>query len=140
MSIHAAEPNPVTEHNHSAHPESYGRMGEDRRERQRYHRDVLFLTLCAIFLTALVMGNIIGTTKFVTLFSLTIPDWLLPLVPGLVRSGSTYAMVIPVGLLAFPVTFLATDLVSELFGRKRAQLLVWVGFFMNIFMIIVTSL
>jgi len=139
MSIHAAEPNPVTEHNHSAHPESYGRMGEDRRERQRYHRDVLFLTLCAIFLTALVMGNIIGTTKFVTLFSLTIPDWLLPLVPGLVRSGSTYAMVIPVGLLAFPVTFLATDLVSELFGRKRAQLLVWVGFFMNIFMIIVMS-
>ena len=48
-------------------------------------------------------------------------------------------MVIPVGLLAFPVTFLATDLVSELFGRKRAQLLVWVGFFMNIFMIIVMS-
>ncbi|MCH8524585.1 MAG: hypothetical protein LAT52_08555, partial [Balneolales bacterium] len=91
-------------------------------EKHRFRRDVLFLSLCAVFLTALVMGNIIGTTKFVTLFSLTIPDWALSLVPELVRSGNQYAMIIPVGLLAFPVTFLATDLISELFGRKRAQL------------------
>ncbi|MCC5926804.1 MAG: queuosine precursor transporter [Bacteroidetes bacterium] len=109
-------------------------------EKHRFRRDVLFLSLCAVFLTALVMGNIIGTTKFVTLFSLTIPDWALSLIPELVRSGNQYAMIIPVGLLAFPVTFLATDLISELFGRKRAQLLVWVGFFMNIFMIIVMSI
>jgi queuosine precursor transporter len=108
-------------------------------DNRKFYRDVLFLSLCAIFLTALVMGNIIGTTKFVTLFSLNIPDWLLPLVPELVRNGNNYAMIIPVGLLAFPITFLATDLVSELFGRRRAQLLVWVGFFMNLFMIAVMS-
>lgn len=110
------------------------------KDEHQFRRDVLFLSLCAVFLTALVMGNIIGTTKFVTLFTLTVPDWALGLVPELVRDGNRYAMVIPVGLLAFPVTFLATDLVSELFGRKRAQLLVWVGFFMNIFMIVVMSI
>jgi len=42
---------------------------------------------------------------------------------------------IPAGLLAYPVTFLATDLISELYGRRRAQLVVWVGFAMNFFML-----
>ncbi len=100
-----------------------------------YKRDALFLGLCAVFLTALVMGNIIGTTKFVQLFSFDIPRWALPLVPDLVRDGRYYEMVIPAGLLAFPFTFFVTDLISELFGRKKAQLLVFVGFAMNIFML-----
>lgn len=108
-------------------------------EKFSYRRDFLFLGLTAIFLTALVMGNIIGSTKFVTLFSLTLPDWFLPLVPELVRDGSRYSMIIPVGLLAFPATFLATDLISELFGRKKAQMVVWIGFFMNIFMLLVMT-
>jgi len=105
-----------------------------------YQRDLLFLGLTAVFLTSLIMGNIIGTTKFVTLFSLTIPDWALGLVPELVRSGSTYSMIIPVGLLAFPATFLATDLISELFGHRKAQLVVWIGFFMNMFMILIMTI
>lgn len=102
-------------------------------------RDALFLGLCAIFLTALVMGNIIGTIKFVRLFSFEFPGWFLPLVPELIREGSRYELVIPVGLLAFPFTFFATDLISELFGRKKAQLLVLTGFFMNIFMLGIMS-
>lgn len=101
----------------------------------RYRRDALFLGLCAVFLTALVMGNIIGTTKFIRLLSFELPVWMLPLVPELVREGGTYSMSIPVGLLAFPFTFFATDLISELFGRKKAQMLVWVGFLMNLFML-----
>lgn len=105
-----------------------------------YKRDLLFLGLTAVFLTSLIMGNIIGTTKFVTLFSIHIPDWALGLVPELVRSGSTYSMIIPVGLLAFPATFLATDLISELFGRRKAQLVVWIGFFMNMFMILIMTI
>lgn len=107
---------------------------------KQFKRDVLFLSLCAIFLTALVMGNIIGTTKFVTLFQFTLPDWMIPIVPALVRDDALYVMSIPVGLMAFPVTFLVTDLVSELFGRKRAQLLVWMGFFMNLFMLAIMTI
>jgi len=105
-----------------------------------YKRDVLFLGLTAVFLTSLIMGNIIGTTKFVTLFSVSIPDWMLAIVPELVRDGNIYSMIIPVGLLAFPATFLATDLISELFGRRKAQLVVWIGFFMNMFMIAVMTI
>lgn len=106
----------------------------------KFKRDALFLTLCAVFLTALVMGNIIGTTKFATLFQFNLPDWMIPIVPSLVRDESVYIMSIPVGLMAFPFTFLVTDLVSELFGRRRAQLLVWVGFFMNLFMLAIMTL
>ncbi len=72
-----------------------------------------YTLLAGIFLTSLTVGNIVGVTKFVDL----------------------KLFVIPAGLLAYPVTFLATDLISELYGRRRAQSVVWVGFIMNIFML-----
>jgi len=76
-------------------------------------KEKLFLFLSGIFITALVLGNIIGTTKFVNVFGLTVPA----------------------GVLAYPFTFLATDLICELYGKKKAQTLVWIGFILNIFML-----
>lgn len=108
--------------------------------RLQYRRDALFLSLAGIFLTSLVLGNVIGTTKFVTIFSVNMPGWLQGLTPSLVRDGSIYTMSVPVGVIAYPFTFLATDLISELFGRKKAQLVVWVGFGMNVFMLFLMSL
>ena len=75
--------------------------------------DGFYLLLSGIFLTSLTLGNIVGITKFVDL--------------GI--------FVIPAGLLAYPITFLATDIMSEIYGRKRAQQLVWTGFAMNFFML-----
>tara|TARA_A100001011_G_scaffold369072_1_gene424037 strand:- start:177 stop:911 length:735 start_codon:yes stop_codon:yes gene_type:complete len=107
---------------------------------KNHRRDALFLTLSGVFLTSLVLGNVIGTTKFVTIFSLDLPSWLQALTPELVRNGSNYTMSVPAGVVAYPFTFLATDLISELFGRKRAQMLVWVGFGMNVFMLLLMSI
>tara|TARA_B100000315_G_C14594741_1_gene598184 strand:+ start:565 stop:1254 length:690 start_codon:yes stop_codon:yes gene_type:complete len=76
-------------------------------------KDKLYLFLAGIFLTALVLGNLIGITKFVQVFSLSVPA----------------------GVLAYPFTFLATDLICELFGKQKARTMVWVGFAMNIFML-----
>ena len=76
-------------------------------------KEKLFLFLSGIFLTSLVLANIIGTTKFVIVFGLTVPA----------------------GVLEYPFTFLATDLICELYGKKRAQALVWVGFAMNFVML-----
>ena len=59
-------------------------------------KDKLFTLLSGIFLTALVLGNVIGTTKFVNVFGL----------------------IVPAGVLAYPFTFLATDLICELYGKK----------------------
>jgi len=36
-------------------------------------KEKLFLLLSSIFLTSLVVGNIIGTTKFVNVFGLIVP-------------------------------------------------------------------
>ncbi|MEX0721339.1 MAG: queuosine precursor transporter [Balneolaceae bacterium] len=98
--------------------------------------DALFLSLAGIFLTSLVLGNIIGTTKFVTLFEVQLFDWLVAITPAIILDQTIYAMSVPVGVLAYPFTFLTTDLISELYGRKKAQLVVWVGFFMNVFMLL----
>ncbi|MEE9166854.1 MAG: queuosine precursor transporter [Candidatus Neomarinimicrobiota bacterium] len=76
-------------------------------------KERLLIFLSGIFLTALILGNVIGTTKFVSVFGL----------------------VVPAGVLAYPFTFLATDLICELYGKKRAQTIVWIGFIMNFFML-----
>ena len=41
------------------------------------------------------------------------------------------------GVIAYPVTFLVTDLISEIYGRKRADLAVKVGFVASVFVTIV---
>lgn len=116
-------------------------MDPDISKSQNQHkRDILFLSLVGVFITSLVIGNIVGTTKFVTIFSFTMPNWMQSITPVLVRDGSLYVMSVPVGLLAYPFTFLATDLISELFGRKKAQLVVWIGFFLNMYMLLILSL
>lgn len=104
-----------------------------------YKRDALFLSLAGIFLTSLVLGNVIGTTKFVTIFSIELSGWWENIIPELVQDSGVYTMSVPVGVIAYPFTFLATDLISELYGRKKAQLVVWVGFFMNVFMLFLMS-
>ena len=100
-----------------------------------HKRDALFLFLSGIFLTSLVLGNVIGTTKFVTIFEMDLPGWLEAITPDIVRNGAHYTMSVPAGIIAYPFTFLATDLISELFGRKKAQMIVWIGFIMNFFML-----
>lgn len=88
-------------------------MPEYAPSRAERFSDGFYLLLSGIFLTSLTLGNVVGVTKFVDL--------------GL--------FVIPAGLLAYPITFLATDIMSEIYGRRRAQRLVWTGFAMNFFML-----
>lgn len=66
-----------------------------------YKCDALFLSLAGIFLTSLVLGNVIGTTKFVTVFAVELPAWLLAVTPEMVRSESIYTMSVPVGVIAY---------------------------------------
>ncbi|MCB1191369.1 MAG: queuosine precursor transporter [Leptospiraceae bacterium] len=82
------------------------------------YRERVFLILSAIFISSLVMANLIGITKIFSFFGIGIP----------------------VGIIPYPITFLATDLISELYGKKRASFVVWVGFMMNIFMLLVTTI
>ena len=86
-------------------------------------RERVFLLLAALFIGTLAMLNILGITRFIDLsfrvFGLEIP------------------VVIAVGVLPYPVTFLCTDFVSELYGRQRANFLVWMGLIINVWVMFI---
>lgn len=92
----------------------------------RRRREWTFLLLAGVFLGSLTMLNILGVSRFIDLSS-----WL-----GL-SDGSDFRFVIAVGVLPYPITFLCTDLISELYGRKRANMVVWIGLILNIWVLIV---
>ena len=41
------------------------------------------------------------------------------------------------GVLPYPVTFLCTDFISELYGRRRANFVVWVGLALNVWVVFI---
>lgn len=77
----------------------------------------LYLLLCGLFLGGLVVTNLIAG-KFFTFF------------------GTTLSC----GVIAYPVTFLATDLISEVWGKTRANALVLVGFAVSIFVVVIVMI
>lgn len=77
----------------------------------------IYLLLAALFITALVTCNIIAN-KFVT-----IDLWFL----------GVYT--ISVGVLPYPITFLITDVLSEVYGRKHTNEVVLSGFVVSLFVL-----
>lgn len=84
----------------------------------RERRERVFLVLAAIFLCTMTLLNVIGITRFIQLGPLALA----------------------VGVLPYPLTFLCTDLICELYGRARANFLVSVGLGLNIFIMGVLTL
>ena len=80
-------------------------------------RERVYLVLAGLFLGSMTMLNILGTSRFVDL-SFEIAGLRIP-------------MALAIGVLPYPVTFLCTDFISELYGQKRANFLVWVGLLLN---------
>ncbi len=80
-----------------------------------------YMILLAMFLTSLIVCNII-TAKFVSI-DLGFKEFVLP-----------------AGILVYPITFLVTDILSEIYGRKRANLAVTVGFVASIFTMLILYL
>jgi uncharacterized integral membrane protein (TIGR00697 family) len=83
-------------------------------------RQVAFLVLAGLFLGTMGMLNILGLTRFVNLGSI-----------------GSFPIVVAVGALPYPLTFLCTDLISELWGERRASQLVWVGLLLNGWIVLV---
>jgi queuosine precursor transporter len=89
-------------------------------------REVVFLVLSGVFLGSLVMLNILGVSRFVDLSSfLGIP----------MESQVMFSLAI--GVLPYPITFLCTDFISEIYGRRRANRVVWVGLLLNVWVLLV---
>ncbi len=86
-------------------------------------RERVFLILASLFIGSMTMLNILGVTRFLD-FSFEIFGWKIPLP-------------LAVGVLPYPLTFLCTDFISELYGRKRANQLVWAGLAVNVWLVFI---
>ena len=87
-------------------------------DRLHERRERVFLVLAGLFLGTLAMLNILGITRFINFGTVHWGEWRLP-------------VSIAVGVLPYPLTFLCTDFISELYGQKRANFVVWVGLILN---------
>lgn len=79
----------------------------------------IYLILAAIFIASLVVSNLI----FQKFFTFNFLGW--------------YNFEISVGILPYPVTFLVTDLISEIYGKKRANQVVTAGIFASAFSLVI---
>jgi len=85
----------------------------------------LYIILSAIFIASLVSCNLI----FQKFFQIEI--WI-PFYGNYIFEQS-------VGLLAYPITFLVTDIISEIYGKNKANQVVTAGLFASVFMLLVVT-
>ena len=81
----------------------------------------VYLFLAALFITSLVVSNLIFQKFFV---------WQ-PFGEATLFGAPLF--VLSVGILPYPITFLITDLISEIYGQKKANQVVTAGIFASFF-------
>ena len=84
----------------------------------------IYFLLGALFITSLVVSNLIFQKFFY---------WY----PVDVEIFGSKLFEISVGILPYPITFLITDLISEIYGKKRANDIVIVGIFASLFSLLI---
>ena len=85
-------------------------------DKQTVWADNLYLLLSALFVTSLIACNLIAN-KFIEI------------------DLGFKIFVISAGVLPYPITFLITDILSEIYGRKKTNKVVLVGFASSIFVL-----
>lgn len=104
----------------------------DERRYPLYER--VYLLLAATFAVLLVLTNIIGIKLFYApAYELT--STVLFFIPA---SDAGFALT--TGIITYPLTFLVTDIVSEIYGKKRADFMVLLGFLMSLLMLGITQI
>jgi len=86
-------------------------------------REAIFIMLAGMFIGSLAMLNILGLSRLIDL-SFTI-------------GGTKVPFIVFVGVLPYPITFLCTDFICELYGRKRANMVVWTGLLLNLWVLFI---
>ncbi|MDC7994606.1 queuosine precursor transporter [Altibacter sp. HG106] len=79
----------------------------------------IYLILGALFIASLVVSNLIFQKFF---------SW---------DFFGIYTFEISVGILPYPITFLITDIISEVYGKKKANLVVTSGIFASFFSLLI---
>ena len=72
-----------------------------------------FLLVTSIFITCLITSNIIAV-KLVNIFGL----------------------ILPAGILIFPISYIFGDVLTEVYGYRQARQVIWLGFFCNLIAVV----
>ncbi len=92
-------------------------------DKYKVRREFVFVILSGLFVGSLAMLNILGLSRLIDL--------------SFQINGTTVPFMVFVGVLPYPITFLCTDFISELYGKKRANMVVWVGLLMNLWVLFI---
>lgn len=84
----------------------------------------IYMLLGALFITSLVVSNLIFQKFFY---------WY----PFDIEIFGSKLFEISVGILPYPITFLITDLISEIYGKKKANQVVVTGIFASLFSVLI---
>lgn len=87
--------------------------------KKKEQAQIIYLILAALFISSLVTSNLIFQ-KFIY--------W---------NPFGWYRFEISVGLLPYPLTFLITDILSEIYGKRKANQVVIAGIFASLFSILI---
>ncbi len=68
-----------------------------------------FVLVVAVFITCLLTANIIS-----------------------VKLVSLWGLVVPAGVIIFPISYICGDVLTEVYGFRRARSVIWLGFFCNL--------
>lgn len=88
-------------------------------KKKKRQAEIIFLILAALFVAALVTANLIFQKFF---------HW---------NPFGLYVFELSAGIIPYPVTFLVTDIISEIYGRKMANRVVLAGLFASLFMLLI---
>lgn len=89
--------------------------------KQQRQAGIIYLILAALFIAALITCNLIAN-KFVTV------------------DFGFKSFVVSAGVLPYPLTFLITDILSEVYGRKNTNIVVFSGFFASLLVLLILYL
>ena len=73
--------------------------------------------MAVLFCTCLIISNLIASKVFIVL-----------------------GITLPAAVIVFPISYIINDCLSEVYGYRRARLVIWMGFLMNFFVVLITQL
>jgi uncharacterized integral membrane protein (TIGR00697 family) len=85
-------------------------------------RELVYLGLVGTFLLALIVANVFAASKLIQI------------------DLGFHTVVVAAGILTYPITFLVTDLISEVYGKERAEMTVWIGLAVSVGLVALVQL
>jgi uncharacterized integral membrane protein (TIGR00697 family) len=87
--------------------------GENKTMEGHSKYSLWFLMVTAIFITCLITANITA-----------------------VKLMSVFGLILPAGIIIFPVSYIFGDILTEVYGYRQARRVIWLGFFCNLIAVI----